>query len=228
MTAKKRIPLEFLTGVICNHCGSPLCAYCGFCSSVHNKNGIGKSEVTGGVFCEGYLPAESLPAQPAPKVVYDAWGKAGRLQPLWVEAKEKELCINCGLGIEKRQRGTGIEWIHVHNNRMWCMEGGKAEPKPTPSTPTVEKRTASVAAYIGITEDQIRRFVGAMNMVGLEIAETSQLPQPDSSSITEQTFEEVWKEEKSKSWVYGHLIETYPNAFRYVAETFWAAAKGLK
>lgn len=35
--------------------------------------------------------AESLPAQPEQKVVYDAWGKAGRLQPVApVEAKEKE------------------------------------------------------------------------------------------------------------------------------------------
>jgi hypothetical protein len=57
-------------------------------------------------------------------------------------------------------------------------------PDPPPTQPKVEEqdgeqllmeRTKTVAAYIGITEDQVRRFVGAMNMAGLEIVETSEL-----------------------------------------------------
>lgn len=51
-------------------------------------------------------------------------------------------------------------------------------------TQEVSARVGSVAAYIGISEDQMRRFVGAMNMVGLEIVESAKLAaEANSGSI---------------------------------------------
>jgi hypothetical protein len=74
--------LTFLAGVICNHCGDPLCGNCGFCAIVHNKKGIGFSEATGTIFCEGYKAA-SEPASPFPLPV------ATREPNGWIDVKQE-------------------------------------------------------------------------------------------------------------------------------------------
>ena len=99
------------------------------------------------------------------------------------------LCGWCNEGNPRCQSSVSEKLVHTDTpiGRVVCIDPPIYIPEPNPVPPTDEKRTQTVAAYVGITEDQIRRFVGAMNMVGLEIVETAKLAAPPAPSVSAAT-----------------------------------------